>query len=169
MQYWQFEEALVRKFSIQEANLSAFRARLRHLRSLGIPKVPKHGSGNTVIYRKQDLFSTFVALALQTIGSSPAVSAKIAKLAAEYVERLKSEKEELFLIVTNVPENIGKSPKPPPGVESWSFINNALGGTILACIVSGETEAGKFATHVNPVASSVINLSARLRELPNEA
>src|SRR5262249_298032 len=106
---------------------------------------------------------------LQTLGSSPAVSALIAKAAAQYVERLRSEKEELFLIVTNVPENTRDTPEPPPGVQSWSWINNAFGGTTLACIVSGATQPGKFATHVKTVASSVINLSARFRELPNEA
>jgi hypothetical protein len=173
MQYRQFEEALVRTFSIKEANLGAFRARLRHLRRLGIPNIPRHGSGNTATYRIEDVFSAFVALALQTLGSNPTVSAMIARVATQFVERLISEKEELFLIVTNFPEpdpeNIGETPVPPPGVQRFCWINNPIGGSTYACIVSGAAEAGKFATHVNTVASSIINLSERFKALSKDA
>jgi hypothetical protein len=84
-------------FSIGEANLSAFRARLRHLRSLGIPNIPKHGSGRTAIYRRKDLVVTFVALALQTLGSAPTISAKIATFSARYFEKLKSREEDMII------------------------------------------------------------------------
>jgi hypothetical protein len=97
MQYRQFEEALVQMFSIREASLGAFRARLRHLRKLGIPNIPKRGSGNTFIYRVEDLFTTFVALALQTLGSTPTISAMIANATARWLRRLTFEKEDIFV------------------------------------------------------------------------
>jgi hypothetical protein len=173
MQYGQFEEALIRMFSINETNLGAFRARLRHLRKLNIPDVPKRGSGNTATYRVEDLFSTFVALALQTLGTNPTVSAVIARFAARYPERLRSEDEELFLIVTNVPnpdpENIVDTVWPPPGVLRFCWIKNSINATTFACIVSGAAGVGKFATHADTVASAVINLSQRFKALPKDA
>jgi len=172
MQYGQFEEALVQMFAIKEANLGAFRARLRHLRSLGIPKIPKRGSGNTAIYRMEDLLTTFVALALQTLGSTPTISAEIAKFAAQYFEKLRSKDEEIFLVVTNTsdpnPEIMGKLTKSPPSVKSMFWTMNPLGGDTFAFIVLGAAEAGRFATDAKTVASSVINLSERFKALPKE-
>src|SRR6266404_990190 len=145
MQYRQFEEALVQMFSIREASLGAFRARLRHLRSLGIPKIPKRGSGNTAIYRMEDLLTTFVALALQTLGSTPTISAEIAKFAAQYFEKLRSKEEEIFLVVTNVsdpkPEITARLTKSPPSVKSMFWTMNPLGGDTFAFIVLGAAEA----------------------------
>jgi hypothetical protein len=116
----------------------------------------------------EDLFSTFVALALQTLGSNPTVSALIARFAAQHLERLRSEKEELFLIVTNVPNLQPDSTIPLPCTLRFCWIKNSINATTFACIVSGAAEVGRFATHANIVASSVINLSQRFKALPKE-
>jgi hypothetical protein len=172
MQYGQFEAALVQMFSIREANLGAFRARLRHLRSLGIPNIPKRGSGNTAIYRRKDLAVTFVALALQALGSAPTVSAQIATFSARYFEKLRSREEDTFLVVMHTSEArsefIGWLMKSAPNVERASWTVNSLGGDTYAFIVLGAAEAGRFATNAKAVASSVINLSERFKALPKE-
>lgn len=173
MQYGQFEEALVEMFSIGEANLSAFRARLRHLRSLGIPNIPKHGSGRTAIYRRKDLVVTFVALALQTLGSAPTISAKIATFSARYFEKLKSREEDTFLVVMHTSEArsefIGWLMKSAPTVERASWTVNSLGGDTYAFFVLGAAEAGRLATNAKAVASSIINLSERFKAFPSKA
>ena|SRR6267154_2497832 len=171
MQYRQFEEALVQMFSIREASLSAFRARLRHLRKLGIPNIPKRGSGNTFVYRVEDIFTTFVALALQTVGSAPAISAVIANAAARYFTRLGLEEQDIFLVVMNLPE-----PTPenivdltiPLGVQTMCWMKNPLGGDTFACVILGTEKAGRFVTGAKTVASSVINLSEHFKALPKE-
>ena len=176
MQYGQFEETLVRMFAIKKNNLGAFRARLRHLRSLGVPKVPKRGSGNTAIYKTEDLLATFVALALQTLGSTPTVSAEIAKFAAQYFDKLRSQDEDIFLVVTNTsdqarsskPEYVQRLLKAPPGIKSMFYTINPLGGDTFAFIVVGAAEAGRFATNAKVLASSMINLSERFSALPKE-
>ena len=175
MQYGQFEKALVEVFSIKESNLGAFRARLRHLRNLGVPEIPKRGSGNTAIYKTEDLLATFVALALQTLGSTPTISAEIAKFAIQHFGKLRSQDEEIFLVVTNTSEKRGASNpnhrvrlKAPPGVRNMFLTTNPLGGDTLAFIVVGAEEAGKFATNARVLASSMINLSERFRALPKE-
>jgi hypothetical protein len=178
MQYGQFEKALVEVFSIKEDNLGAFRARLRHLRSLGVPEIPKRGSGNTAIYKAEDLLATFVALALQTLGSTPTISAEIAKFAIQHFGKLRSEAKEIFLVVTNTSESRGPSSsnhnhlvrlKAPPGVRSMFLTTNPVGGgTTSAFMIVGAEEAGKFATNARVLASSMINLSARFEALPGE-
>jgi hypothetical protein len=173
MQYGQFEEALVQMLGINEGSLGAFRARLRHLRNLGIPNVPKRGSGNAVAYGRGDLFTTFVALALQALGCAPTVSALIANFAARQVHWLGSVKEDLFLIVANFPEptpdNIGDTPGIQPGVLGFSWIKNQLGGSTFACVVLGAAKAGKIATNTKTISSSVINLSEHFKALPKDA
>jgi hypothetical protein len=166
MQYGQFEEALVHMFSIDEERLGAFQARLRHLRGLGIPNIPKRGSGNTVYYREKDLLATFVALAVQTLGSTPTVSAQIANFSTRYFEKLKSKKEDIFLIVMHSSKTRGEFTswliKVAPDVERASLAINPLGGDTYAFIVAGATKAGSLATDSMAVASSVINLSSQL-------
>ena len=82
MQYREFEQALVGMFSVDETQLGAFRARLRHLRKLGVPNVPKRGSGNASSYSQEHLFTTSVALTVETLGYTPTTSVLIAAKAA---------------------------------------------------------------------------------------
>jgi hypothetical protein len=171
MQYRQFVEALVEMFSIEESNLSAFRARLRHLRNLGVPNIPKRGSGNALSYSQEDLFTTSIALALQTLGFAPAVSAIIGKKAAGHVYLL--GQKEVFLIVANfpdpTPDNMEDTPGIQPGILGFSWIKNQFGGDTYACIVLGATEAGKIVTSTKTIACSLINLSERFKALPRDA
>lgn len=172
MQYRQFEEALVAMFSITKPGLGAFRARLRHLRELRIPNVPKHGSGNAVNYTREHLFTTSIALALQTLGFGPIVSALVAQHAARQAHWLGEEKE-AFLIVANFPAPTPSEMRDTPdfhqlGIRSFSWINNQVGGKTLACVVVGAAEAGAVATSTKTIACSLIYLSERLKALPSD-
>jgi hypothetical protein len=159
-------------FSIGEPNLNAFRARIRHLRTLGIPDIPKRGSGHTAIYKPNDLAVTFVALALQALGSAPMISAQIAKFAARHFRKLTSGDEDTYLVVMHTSEArsefIGWLIKSAPDVERASWTVNSLGGDTYAFIVLGATEVGRLATSTKAVASSIINLSERFRALPRK-
>jgi hypothetical protein len=170
MQYRQFEEALIGMFSIDETNLGAFRARLRHLRNLGVPNIPKRGSGNALSYSQNDLFTTSVALALQMHGFAPATSAILAKSAAGHLYLL--EQREVFLIVANLPKltpaNIEDTPGIRPGILGFSWIKNQFGGDTYACIVLGAPAAGQVVTSTKSIACSLINLSERFRALPKD-
>jgi hypothetical protein len=172
MQYREFEEVLIQMLGINEAGLGAFRGRLRHLRNLGIPNVPKRGSGNAVSYKKEDLFTTLIALTLQTLGSAPVVSAILARKAAGHIYLLGGVKE-VFLIVGNFPDpapgNIEDIPGIEPGVLGFSWIKNQFGGDTYSCVVLGAAEAGKIVTSTKTIACSVINLSERFKKLPEDA
>jgi hypothetical protein len=172
MQYREFEKVLVETFSIDEASMGAFRARLRHLRNLGTPNIPKRGSGNAVNYRREHLFTTSIALALQTLGLAPVVSALVAQHAARQAHLLGSGKD-AFLIVANFPAPKRGEMSDTPGFNQIGFrsstwINNQFGGQTFACIVMGAEEAGKIATSTKTIACSLINLSERLKTLPGD-
>ena len=157
MQYGQFEKALIHVLGIDEAGLGAFRGRLRHLRTLGIPNVPKGGSGNAVHYKKEDLFTTLIALDLETLGFAPETSAIIANKAARQIDLL-GEEDEVFLIVANVPKRTSSHDIPD---ARWTWLKNNFGRDTYACIVIGVATAGKIVTNMKTPACVVINLSER--------
>src|SRR5271154_2458925 len=55
------------------AGIGALRARIRTLRYLGVPAVPKVGKGSRVEYSFADFWETHFALLLQEVGLSPAL------------------------------------------------------------------------------------------------
>jgi hypothetical protein len=188
MQYSQFEKILADTFSIKEKGLGAFRARLRHLRNLGVPDVPQRGSGNTVIYKADDLLTALVALQLQTLGCAPAVSADLATFAQRHFDLAEWSDVDVFLLVRNIAGEIpelqdrslrGAPPKfekpragsakvaVPRGPRDFMLMKNPLGGSTEALVVIGAQEAGLFATK-QALVSSLINISAHFRALPKE-
>src|SRR6185312_7244014 len=120
MQYREFEQALVEMFSVDETYLSAFRARLRHLRKLGVPDVPKRGSGNASSYSQGHLFITSVALTIETLGYTPTTSALIAAQAGRQLDWIADEKQDVFLLVASyppvTPDILADPPSMQPGV-----------------------------------------------------
>jgi hypothetical protein len=187
MQYSQFEKILADTFSIKEKGLGAFRARLRHLRNLGVPDIPKRGSGNTVVYKTADLLTALIALELQALGSAPAVSAELATFARDYFDLVEWSDADVFLLATNVPggelieDRVKGAPlkfeKPPAGsakvkvrrgATGFRFIKNPFGGHTQALVVIGAQEAGDLVTKATVLGSSLINLSQHFRALPTE-
>jgi hypothetical protein len=69
------EEALARTLGVREEDLPAFRAKLRHLRNLGVPPIDKPGSGRKVAYQPSDAYRMLVALELEILGFTPKTAA----------------------------------------------------------------------------------------------
>jgi len=89
LRYKHVEAALARAYNVGESQLKAFRARLRHLRNLGIPRLPRVGTGTQLTYTQAHLLVFVAALELETIGLSPKDAAGVVdglrdKLAASY-------------------------------------------------------------------------------------
>ena len=189
MQYKEFEKILVDTFLIHKKSLGAFRARLRHLRNLGVPDIPRRGSGNTVIYKTADLLTAFVALELQALGCAPAVSAELATFARGHLDEVEWSDADVFLLVTHDPAGeefteerfkfirepfekpsagsakVKIGPKP---IRGTIMIKTPLGGYTTASIIVGADVAGVMATGPQALGSSLINMSARFRHLPKE-
>jgi hypothetical protein len=77
--YKHIELALARLFDISLEDAPAFRARLRHLRELGVPDLPKPGSGQQISYTQDHAVQLLLALELEAVGIPPRLAAASAK------------------------------------------------------------------------------------------
>jgi len=77
LRYKDVETALASIYSIVEDELAGFRARLRNFRNLGIPDLPKLGSGTHLSYTRDHLYQMFLALELHTLAPPGPVAAFI--------------------------------------------------------------------------------------------
>jgi hypothetical protein len=71
LRYRHLEAALADVMEIRPKDMSAFRARLRHLRNIGVPQLPNPGSGQPIEYSRHQALEMLIALQLEIIGQSP--------------------------------------------------------------------------------------------------
>lgn len=71
LQYKQMEAVLAQLFDIRHADRKAFKARIRHLREIGVLDVPKCGKGQIIQYAESHVRELFIALLLARFGLSP--------------------------------------------------------------------------------------------------
>lgn len=77
--YKQVETALADVLEVKPDDMGAFRARLRHLRNLGLPELPTPGSGQRIDYSDDQAFVMLLALELEDVGLAPRSAATIAQ------------------------------------------------------------------------------------------
>lgn len=75
----QVEAAVAAAHGIREEGLPAFKARLRHLRNLGVPMIPHVGSGSRVNYSEDNVRQLFLALEFEQFGMSPRLAARFVR------------------------------------------------------------------------------------------
>jgi hypothetical protein len=71
LRYKHVESALADALGIQPGDIGAFRARLRNLRNLGLPKLPKPGSGAHITYTRCHALEMLIAVELEQLGQAP--------------------------------------------------------------------------------------------------
>ena len=101
----QIETALANACRISAAELGAFKGKLRHLRSLGIPKVESVGSGRRVQFSRFDAVTMRLALELSAFGVKPS---SVAELTGAAVKDLKKYNEteggaDVYFIISEHP------------------------------------------------------------------
>src|SRR5258708_35529728 len=65
--------------------MNAFRGRLRHLRNINCPKLPRTGSGQPVFITREQVIEILIALELGTLGVAPRHAVETAKFYAEEI------------------------------------------------------------------------------------
>jgi hypothetical protein len=70
-QYRHIEAALAALMRINRKSIKAFRAKLRHLRNIGVPRLPSSGSGRPIEYSRRHALELMIALELEKLGQSP--------------------------------------------------------------------------------------------------
>jgi hypothetical protein len=76
--YTAVEAALAEVLNIPEDGLKAFRARIRHIRNLGIPAGDRPGSGKKLFYSFHQVVETAFILVLQNAGFTPRIAISMA-------------------------------------------------------------------------------------------
>jgi hypothetical protein len=92
------EKALLRVLLTQPDEMGAFQARLKHLRSIGIPRSSKPGSGMKISYTRVHAAQMLVAMRLESLGCSPRTSAQGAETASQQLAAAQRGSD-LFLVV----------------------------------------------------------------------
>jgi hypothetical protein len=79
LRYQDIEKALTALQRISPQGIAAFRARLRHLRDVGVPAyLPKPGRGRVIDYSSMDALEMFLALRLENLNQPPMIVASLA-------------------------------------------------------------------------------------------
>ena len=71
LRYGQVEDSLARLYRVSDTDRGAFRARIRNLRKVGIPDLPKVGSGVQISYSRRHLIELLIGLELMQTGLDP--------------------------------------------------------------------------------------------------
>jgi hypothetical protein len=71
LRYRHIEAALADVMQIRPKDMSAFRARLRHLRNIGAPQLPSPGSGRPIEYSRHQALEMLIALRFEKTGQAP--------------------------------------------------------------------------------------------------
>lgn len=77
--YKHLELALANVFDVTMAGLAAFRARIRHLRNLGVPTGQNPGKGTAITYTRDDAILLLIALEVELFGLPPKFAASFAR------------------------------------------------------------------------------------------
>lgn len=76
LRYGDVETALAAVLKVEPKRMGAFRARLQHLRNIGLPSgLPKPGSGRQIAYSNRQALEMLLALVLEELGQSPQAAA----------------------------------------------------------------------------------------------
>ena len=106
LQYGHVETALATVFSVAPKGMGAFRARLRHLRNIGLPRLARPGSGRHIVYTERQALEMLLALELENHG----YSAKNAAFLAQSIVRQSpygQHRDENCYIVIKDPQSRG--------------------------------------------------------------
>ena len=78
LRYRNVEAALATVLEVRPKRIGAFRARLRHLRNIGLPSgLPRPGSGQQIAYSQGQALEMLIALVLEELGQSPKAAAAL--------------------------------------------------------------------------------------------
>ena len=161
---WRHVEAtLVKLLQVKEEQMGAFRARLRHLKAVGVPNIPKVGSGTQIIYTREHIAELYLALLVMRFGITPKVAAWVVSELQDQnrhpgAMEIREEKGDFFFVLF-------------PTNDESPFTYSIQGIDSLKAVMSIEDTPGAYMEPpeaVNPLAwkaYSVINITKCLRAI----
>jgi len=90
--------------NVERKSMGAFRAKLRHLRNIGVPHLPNPGSGRQIEYSRRHALELMIALELEKLGQSPrSVALNAPSIVAQAFSGQPEEDDCRVMIHENVP------------------------------------------------------------------
>jgi hypothetical protein len=104
MPFGQIENILARVFEVEPTGKKILGARLKHLRIIGVPEVPRPGSGQRLLYTKDMALEMLFATGWENLGQTPRIAAKLTKELSshsqlERIRKVHAKGEQLFAIL----------------------------------------------------------------------
>jgi hypothetical protein len=99
LRYGDLETALAKVVGIKIKDRRAFRAKLRHLRNIGLPRLPRPGSGQPIAYSRHQALEMLIALELEKIGQAPKNAALLAQSIARQPPQF--EGKDCYIVVSS--------------------------------------------------------------------
>ncbi len=112
--YGQVENILAKVIGIKSEGRSAMKARLRHLRNIGVPELPRPGSGQKVLYSRKQAMEMLFALGLENVGQTPRTAAMLAKDILRHLDSVYWYERSVLTYILIRPAEEG-------GVAEWSY------------------------------------------------
>lgn len=120
------ERALAVVFRVKADQMSVFHGRLRHLRNIDCPKLPKTGSGQPLWITREQAIEMLIALELTTLGIAPRHAVEPAKFYAEHISDPNWDVRGDYLIISPI-EEFSDNPT-DPGLGVLHFADRAQPG-----------------------------------------
>jgi hypothetical protein len=102
VRYRCLEAALADVMNVKPKGMGAFRAKLRHLRNLGLPRLPSPGSGQAINYTRRQALELVFAMELEKFGQVPRMAAENAQSIVRQSPYGQHEGEDCFVTITEV-------------------------------------------------------------------
>jgi hypothetical protein len=99
LRYRQLEAALAEVTKVPPRKMGAFRARLRHLRNIGAPRLPRTGSGQPISYSPIQALELCIALQLENLGTAPKWAGRLAGSVIRQGPHSRYKGEDFYAIV----------------------------------------------------------------------
>jgi len=117
--YGQIEAALVEVFNVPGSAFGAFRAKLRHLRNIGVPKIAKVGSGKQVRYTRENAIEMLLALEFVALGIAPRYAATYAAGGTAKIFAEDSSYYDGYLFINPQPFDFPWLAGTPRNIKEW--------------------------------------------------
>ena len=100
LRYKHVEVALAGVCKVTPRDMGAFRARLRHLRNIGLPQLPKPGSGQHIRYGERQALEMLLALEIEKVGHSPRNAALLAQSIVRQSPYGRHGRRDCYIVIT---------------------------------------------------------------------
>jgi hypothetical protein len=118
LRYKDAEAIIAYLVGVKANGMGSFRAKLRHLRNIGLPNIPGPGSGQSIAYTQRHIFEMFLAVELEMAGHAPSRAAMLAQSIARRTPPKEIQDTDLYVITDARKANFLEAREPDALLEA---------------------------------------------------